>query len=159
MNTANEENLLKVLEVETSRISSLDSTLFTIKGWAVTLVSALVGFAFTTSDNKQLAARKELLILAIVATTIFMFIDIVFRRVQLKHVAIVTRIKKLLQGKLEDSNLNVSEFNIWGKVWNDDFEKKKNRNFFQSIKDYLYTTLLYGSVIVSLIYLTFRYSQ
>ncbi len=31
MNINNEENLLKVLEVETSRISSLDSTLFTIK--------------------------------------------------------------------------------------------------------------------------------
>ncbi len=88
-----------------------------------------------------------------------MFTDIVFRRVQLKHVAIVTRIKKLLQGRLKAENLNVSEFNIWEKVWNDDFEKKKNKNFTQFIKDYLYTLLLYGSVIVSLIYVTSRYSQ
>lgn len=97
MNTTDEENLLKLLEIETSRISNLDSTLFTIKGWTVTLVSALVGFAFTTSDNKEFTARKELLILAIVSTTIFMSTDIAFRRVQLGHVAIAMRIKSFFK--------------------------------------------------------------
>lgn len=115
-------------------------------------------FAFTASDSKQFSAKKELLILAIIATPIFMLTDLVFRRVQLKQVEIVTRIKKL-QGKLEASNLNVSEFNVWEEVWSDDFEKKKNKNLAQSSKDYLYTLLFYGAVTVSLIYLTFRYSQ
>ena len=159
MNTTDEENLLKLLEIETGRISNLDSTLFTIKGWTVTLVSALVGFAFTTSDNKEFTARKDLVSLAIVSTTIFMITDIAFRRVQLGHVAIAIRIKKLLQGKSGASNLNAGEFNIWEKVWNNEFEKKKNnRDFTQLFKDYLYTLLLYSSVIVSLIYLISNYS-
>lgn len=157
MSTTDEENLLKVLEIETSRISQLDSTLFTIKGWAVTLVSALVGFAL---NNKESTAKKELLILAVVSAATFMITDIVFRRVQLRHVVIVTRIKKLLQEKSGASNLNVGELNIWGRIWNNEFERKKNsRDFTQFFKDYLYTLLLYGSVIFSLIYLTFRYSQ
>jgi len=157
MNTTDKENLFKVFEIETSRISDLDSTLFTIKGWAVTLVSALVGFALTTSANTQFTVKKELLILAIVSTTIFMITYIAFRRVQLGHVAIVIRVKKLLQEKSETSNLNVGEFNIWERVWNDEFEKKKNnKDFTQFFKDYLYTLLLYSSVIASLIYLIFN---
>jgi hypothetical protein len=160
MNTTDEENLLKLLEIETSRISNLDSTLFTIKGWTVTLVSVLVGFAFTTSNNREFTARKDLVILAIVSTTIFMITDIAFRKVQLGHVAIATRIRRLLQEKSRASNLNTGEFNIWERVWSNEFEKKKNnRDFTQFVTDYLYTLILYSSVIVSLIYLMSNYSR
>ena len=55
------EILIKILEIDQNRISSLDSTKFTIKGWSITLVSLLVGFTFQYEN-------KVFLYLGIVAT-------------------------------------------------------------------------------------------
>ncbi|NEU77587.1 hypothetical protein [Nostoc sp. UIC 10630] len=62
------EILIKTLEVDQSRISNLDSTQFTIKGWSITLVSLLVGFTFQYKN-------KAFLYIGIVATILFGILD------------------------------------------------------------------------------------
>lgn len=152
MSKTDEENLLKVLEIETNRINSLDSTLFTIKGWTVTLVSVLVGFAFKGSPSNP---DRVWLILAIVATAIFAIVDLAFRKVQLGHVEITLRIKKLLKEKVESNRSSDCNSNIWEIIWSNELNKKKNTIIFvQIIKDYGFAIILYILVIVvGLIYL------
>ncbi len=108
--------------MQANRINSLDSTLFTIKGWTVTLVSGLVGFAFT---KKCPDYNQVWLIVAIAATATFMIVDIAFRRVQLGHVEITIRIKKLLKEKAGSNRSNDSDFNIWERIWSNEFDKKR----------------------------------
>ena len=51
----------------------------TIRGWTVTLVSAIVGFALTQH-------HRNLLPVAIVGTVLFMMLDVGYRSTQLRHV-------------------------------------------------------------------------
>lgn len=87
------ELLLKILEIDQSRISSLDSTRFTIKGWSITLVSALVGLTFDNSGNN---CSPVLLGVGILATVIFFLIDLSYRKVQLNHAHRSDYIQELL---------------------------------------------------------------
>jgi hypothetical protein len=132
--------------MQANRINSLDSTLFTIKGWTVTLVSGLVGFAFT---KKCPDFNQVWLILAIAATATFMIVDIAFRRVQLGHVEITIRIKNLLKEKAGSSRSTVSDTNIWESIWSNEPDKERNtRNFAQIIKDYGFLGKDYGYVLI-----------
>jgi hypothetical protein len=83
-----------------------------------------------------------------------MITDITYRKVQLGHVEITIRIKKLLKERAENSTPNIENLNIWEQVWNIESGKKKNTRYFtQLAKNYLYALLLYSSVIISLIYM------
>lgn len=47
MNEDNQaDKLIKLLEIEFGRINHLDTILFSIKVWTITLVAGLIGFAF-----------------------------------------------------------------------------------------------------------------
>ncbi|MBD2104828.1 hypothetical protein [Leptolyngbya sp. FACHB-261] len=81
------EILLKLLEIDQNRISALDVTSFTIKGWAITLVSALIGFAIQQHDKRFLG-------IGIAAITFFAYFDFRYRKVQLSHVERSSSIQK-----------------------------------------------------------------
>jgi hypothetical protein len=73
------EFLTKTRELDMSRISSLDSTTFTIKGWAITMVTAIIGLALQYHS-------RQFLSIGIVTTAFFATIDFSYRKVQLLHV-------------------------------------------------------------------------
>src|SRR6266545_1586587 len=154
MATNDKEDLLHVLEIETSRISNLDSTIFTIKGWTITLVSALVGFAFTTASSSGFLLDRALLLLATGATVIFMLIDIHFRSVQLRHVRTEIEIKDLLIDLSKDQT-DIEKHTIWERLWPNlaEGKKKRSNNFPSLYQGYFFTTLPYIIIIVGLAYL------
>jgi hypothetical protein len=86
------EVLTSTRELDLSRISSLDSTTFTIKGWSVTLVTVLIGLALKEHS-------RELLYIGIGSTGLFALFDFFYRKVQLVHVERVLRIEKYLESK------------------------------------------------------------
>jgi hypothetical protein len=86
------EFLTKTRELDMSRISSLDSTTFTIKGWAITLVTAIIGLALQYHS-------RQFLYIGIVTTAFFAAIDFSYRKVQLLHVERVLKIEKYLESK------------------------------------------------------------
>ena len=136
----NQNHLLQVLEMEMSRISSLDSTIFTIKGWSVTLASALVGFSLTSTTTGGFILSKGLLGIAIFSTLIFMIIDIHFRKVQLDHVATVKCIRKLL--------IESKESNIWQELWGEIEKKNNNCKSVRSPRDCFFTVLPYSIIVI-----------
>lgn len=86
------EILTSTRELDLSRISSLDSTTFTIKGWAVTLVTALISLALQQHS-------REFLYIGIGSTALFSVFDFFYRKVQLNHVERVIRIERYLESK------------------------------------------------------------
>jgi hypothetical protein len=68
------EVLINTREVDFDRISSLDSTTFTIKGWTVTLVTALIGLAIQQSSN-------VFLYIGIGITIFFAIFDFFYRKI------------------------------------------------------------------------------
>ena len=73
------EQLWTLLQVDQQRISALDTIAMTIRGWTVTLVSAIVGFALAQH-------HRNLLPVAIVGTVLLMLLDVGYRSTQLRHV-------------------------------------------------------------------------
>jgi hypothetical protein len=86
------EVLASTRELDLSRISSLDSTTFTIKGWAVTLVTALIGLALQQHS-------RDFLFIGIGTTALFAVFDFFYRKVQLSHVERVVRIERYLESE------------------------------------------------------------
>lgn len=84
------EVLTSTRELDLSRISSLDSTTFTIKGWAVTLVTALIGLALQQNS-------RDFLFIGIGTTALFSIFDFYYRKIQLDHVERVVRIERYLE--------------------------------------------------------------
>ena len=70
--------LLAVFQVDQQRISALDTIMMTIRGWTVTLVSAIVGFSLSQH-------HRSLLPVAMVGTVLFGLLDVGYRRTQLLH--------------------------------------------------------------------------
>lgn len=125
------EVLINTRKVDFDRISSLDSTTFTIKGWTVTLVTALVGFAIQQSSN-------VFLYIGIGVTIIFAIFDFFYRTIQLSHVERVIQIDKYLASEY------LSEVDDLNKLFKS-FYKNPGKNF---LKDYLTTVFLVYLVIV-----------
>ncbi len=130
------EIFIKTLEVDQSRISNLDSTQFTIKGWSITLVSLLVGLTFQYKN-------QAFLYIGIVATILFGILDYLYRRVQLNHVERSTNILEYLQNTYLDNIQNINIQIPFGKY---------RRNF---LKDNSIIFLFHGFVILMLIILIF----
>ena len=73
------DQLWTLFQVDQGRISALDTIMMTIRGWTVTLVSALVGFSLSQH-------HRNLLAVAVAATVLFAMLDVGYRRVQLLHI-------------------------------------------------------------------------
>ena len=86
------EVLTSTRELDLSRISSLDSTTFTIKGWAITLVTALISLALQQRS-------RNFLYIEIGSTVLFEIFDFFYRKVQLSHVERVIRIERYLESE------------------------------------------------------------
>jgi hypothetical protein len=80
------KELWKLFEVDQQRITALEPPIVAIRGWAITLDSALAGFAVSRDD-------PAFLLVALVATTFFALLDMGFRSVQLRHADRVRRIE------------------------------------------------------------------
>ena len=149
MSTNDKDDLLRVLEIETSRVCSLDSTIFLIKGWTVALVTGLLAFS---STKEKLTTIREILCLALASALVFMITDLIFRKVQLGHVKTTRRVKKLLIKKSETDEQRLENFSIWKCLWASKYENNDG-GILEILKDYFYTLPLYFVVIVGLSYL------
>ncbi|NES82676.1 MAG: hypothetical protein F6K10_15410 [Moorea sp. SIO2B7] len=133
------ELLTNTREVDLERISSLDSTTFTIKGWSVTLAIALIGLAIQQHN-------RTFLYLGIGATILFALFDFFYRKIQLSHVKRVVKIEKYLG--LEYLN-EIEELKNLFKP----FYANPGKNF---TRDYLIPVfLVYLIMILVLIFLSF----
>src|SRR5690348_2866096 len=63
------EQLWTLFQVDQQRIGALDTIMMTIRGWTVTLVSALVGFSLSQH-------HRDLVLVAIVSAALFGLLDI-----------------------------------------------------------------------------------
>ena len=72
------EQLWTLFQVDQQRISALDTIMMTIRGWTVTLVSAIVGFSLSRH-------HRSLLPVAMVGTVLFGLLDVGYRGTQLLH--------------------------------------------------------------------------
>jgi hypothetical protein len=70
--------LWTLLQVDQQRITALDTVSVAIRGWVLTLDSALVAFAFTRASPSVIAV-------ATAATLLFMPLEFRYRRTQLLH--------------------------------------------------------------------------
>jgi hypothetical protein len=87
-----EDRLLAVFQVDQQRISTLDTIMMTIRGWTVTLVSAIVGFSLSQH-------HRSLLPVAMVGTVLFGMLDIGYRRTQLLHASRADEVEKVIVPK------------------------------------------------------------
>jgi uncharacterized membrane protein len=83
------ERLWNLLEIDQGRISTLDTIAMTIRTWAVTLVSAIIGFSFTEHN-------KKLLLAAAGASLLFCLLDVRYRTTQLLHASRVDRVEQAI---------------------------------------------------------------
>jgi hypothetical protein len=81
-----QEPLWRLFEVDQQRITALDTSIVAIRGWAITLDSALAGFAVSQHS-------RAFLLVALLATAFFMVLDLGFRGVQLRHVDRARRVE------------------------------------------------------------------
>ena len=81
-----QEPLWRLFEVDQQRITALDTAIVAIRGWAITLDSALAGFAVSQHS-------RAFLLVALLATAFFMVLDLGFRSVQLRHVDRARRVE------------------------------------------------------------------
>lgn len=132
-----EDKLLKILEIEFNRVNHLDTILFNIKVWTTTLVVVLIGFVF----EKKPEEGSPLLLLAIGATIVFFFIDIYFRKIQLRHVGDAIEIRRYLK--------SIGDAEVWDKLWAR--EPPVTRPFRQRLVDHGYTIGVYGFLLLTLI--------
>jgi hypothetical protein len=84
-----EDRLWQLLGIDQQRITALDTVTVAIKGWVVTLDSALTGIAFSSG-------RRSLVLVATVATVLFVILDLLYRSVQLGHAARSRALEELL---------------------------------------------------------------
>jgi len=130
-----EEKLLKILEIELNRVNHLDTILFNIKIWSITLVVALIGFALQYTSGKS-----KFYLLGIGATIIFFSIDLYFRKIQIRSVHNTNKIRKHL--KLTKNS------EVLKKLW--EKELPERGIYRQFIIDYGYTFGVYALILLTL---------
>jgi hypothetical protein len=80
------KQLWALFKIDQQRISAFDTILIAIRGWTVTVVSAIVGFSLSKNDHSILLA-------AMGGTVFFGVLDVEYRRTQLLHVSRATKIE------------------------------------------------------------------
>jgi uncharacterized membrane protein len=88
-----EERLWTLFQVDQQRIGALDTNMITIRGWTITLVSAIIGFSLSQH-------HRSLLLVAMVGTVLFGLLDVRYRSTQLLHANRANKIEEQLVPKL-----------------------------------------------------------
>jgi uncharacterized membrane protein len=83
------EQLWILFQVDQQRIGALDTIMMTIRGWTVTLVSALVGFSLSQH-------HRNLLPVAMAGTVLFGLLDVGYRRTQLLHASRSHKVEQVI---------------------------------------------------------------
>src|SRR5215470_12650539 len=87
--TPKDDRVWSLVAIDQQRITALDTVTVAIKGWVVTLDSALTGIAFSSG-------HPNLVLVAIVATVFLAVLDFHYRTVQLGHAARSSALEKCL---------------------------------------------------------------
>ena len=83
------EQLWTLFKIDQQRIGALDTNMITIRGWTITLVSALVGFSLSQH-------HPSFLLVAMVGAVLFGLLDVRYRTTQLLHASRADKIEALL---------------------------------------------------------------
>ena len=95
--TPNVDGMWSLVTIDQERITALDTVTVAIKGWVVTLDSALTGIAFSSG-------QRSLVSVAIVATVFLAVLDFHYRAVQLGHAARSSALEERLAPEYEFSH-------------------------------------------------------
>lgn len=83
------QQLWILFQADQQRISALDTITMTIRGWTVTLVSALVGFSLSQH-------HRSLLPVAMIGSVLLGLLDVRYRRTQLLHANRVDKVEQVI---------------------------------------------------------------
>jgi uncharacterized membrane protein len=83
------QQLWILFQADQQRISALDTIAMTIRGWTVTLVSALVGFSLSQH-------HRSLLPVAMIGSVLLGLLDVRYRRTQLLHANRVDKVEQVI---------------------------------------------------------------
>lgn len=81
------EQLWTLFQVDQQRIGTLDTNMITIRGWTITLISAIAGISLSQH-------HRSLLLVAVVAAALFGLLDVRYRRTQLLHASRADKIEQ-----------------------------------------------------------------
>jgi hypothetical protein len=124
--------LSSIRDKDLDRISSLDSTTFTIKGWAITLVTALINLAPQQRD-------PMFLYVGVGTTVLFSTLDYFYGKLRIIHLERLIKIQEYLY----DEYLSQIE-----EIESKFFKRLYKRNF---IKDYFIPVFLVYSIMVAVL--------
>ena len=83
------EQLWTLFQTDQQRIGALDTNMITIRGWTITLVSALAGFSLSQH-------HPSFLLVAMVGAVLFGLLDVRYRTTQLLHASRADKVEALL---------------------------------------------------------------
>ena len=83
------EQLWTLFQIDQQRIGALDTNMITIRGWTITLVSALAGFSLSQH-------HPSFLLVAMVGAVLFGLLDVRYRTTQLLHASRADKIEAFL---------------------------------------------------------------
>jgi hypothetical protein len=127
--TPDVDGMWSLVTIDQTRITALDTVTVAIKGWVVTLDSALTGIAFSSG-------HRSLVLVAIVATVFFAVLDFHYRGVQLGHAARSSALEARLAPEYQFSH------------YQDRTSSSAFRRFMQS--QYLTTSVFYAALLLML---------
>jgi uncharacterized membrane protein len=81
------DKLWTLFQIDQQRITALDTIMITIRGWTITVMTAIAGFSLSQHDHSILLA-------AVAGTVLFGLLDVRYRRTQLLHASRVDRIEE-----------------------------------------------------------------
>ncbi len=97
------ENKLKHLEFIQNTITRMSTNSFIIKGWVITIVSALFALSNKDSDNNYIA-------ISYFAIPVFWFLDTIYLQYERKYRNLYNEVRKKDNDKI-DFNMNISNYN------------------------------------------------
>lgn len=80
----NDDRLWAIVVIDQQRVTGLDAVAVAIRGWVITLSTALVGIAVTSN-------RRSLVLVSVAAMVLFATLDFHYRSVQLAHADLLDR--------------------------------------------------------------------
>jgi uncharacterized membrane protein len=83
------ERLWILFQVDQQRIGALDTNMMPIRGWTVTLVSAIAGFSLSQH-------HRSVLLVAMAGAALFGLLDVRYRRTQLLHADRVDKVEQVI---------------------------------------------------------------
>jgi uncharacterized membrane protein len=101
-----EQQLWTLFQTDQQRIGALDTNMITIRGWTITLISALAGFSLSQH-------HRNLLLVAMVGTVLFGLLDVRYRSTQLLHAYRANKIEQ----DLVDAKYRLRQDDPGGPAW------------------------------------------